>query len=264
MPIRNAFVAAFACAAFARAAHAESTCEADHLRAQEARAAGKLVEARDALLLCSRRDCPNLVQEDCVGWLAEVKADTPTIVLDAKDDRGARVKPSSIRIDGAPITTGLDGQALEIDPGDHEVVFEATGLATVTVHVLAKAGTKNQTVTATFVTTPPPRGGSKLPAFILFGVAGASLLTFGGLAIAGQVEFDGFDACKPGCVQDDVDRVEREFIAADVMLGVAGAALATGVVLFFVLPGAKAAPTSASLAVRPSAAGAALRLSVPF
>ena len=78
----------------------------------------------------------------------------------------------------------------------------------------AKAGVKNQPVTATFADAPTARAGSKLPAFVLFGVAGASLLTFGGLAIAGQVEFDGFDACKPRCDPDDVDRVEREFIAA--------------------------------------------------
>lgn len=249
----------------AGSASAAPTCEDDHLRAQEARVAGRLVDARRALLLCSAEACPSLVQQDCVAWLAEVSADTPSIVLDAKDSAGNAVEPTSIRIDGEAIAVRIDGKALDVDPGDHEVVFEAAGRAPVTVRVLAKTGAKNQLVTATFAATSVLHGAPKLPAFVLFGVAGASLLTFGGLAIAGQLEFDGFEGCKPRCDPDDVDRVEREFITADVMLGVTGAALAAGLVLFFVLPSsAKAHERAASIRVQSSIGGGALRLAVPY
>lgn len=233
--------------ALAAEARAEGACEGDHLRAQRARGEGHLVEATEALLLCSAKTCPNLVQQDCTTWLAEVKADTPTIVLDARDERGVAVKTTSVRIDGKDVARGVDGTAIEVNPGEHDVVFTADGLAPVTVRVLAKAGAKNEPVVATFRAEPAPRGAGKLPAFILFGVAGASLATFGALAIAGQVEYDGFDACKPRCPVDDVDRVQREFIAADVMLGVTAAALGTAIVLSFTLPSSPAKPAAAAL-----------------
>lgn len=250
MVFRLVIVAAFGASALAGRARAESVCEDDHLRAQRARADGHLVEATEALLRCSAKPCPNLVQQDCTTWLAEVKADTPTIVLDANDEHGADVKTRSVHLDGRDVARGVDGSALEVDPGEHDVVFTADGFAPVTVHFLAKAGAKNEPVVATFRAAPAARGSSKLPAFILFGVAGASLLTFGALAVAGQVEYDGFEACKPGCDADDVDRVQREFIAADVMLGVTAAALGTGIVLYFTLPSTPSKPAAAALGLR--------------
>lgn len=249
----------------APSARAESSCEDEHVRAQQARADGKLVEARGALLACSAATCPNLVQADCVAWLAEVKSETPTVVLDAKDDRGGAVKVDSVRLDGRELPGGLDGKPLEVDTGEHEVVFHAAGLPPVTVRFLAKAGAKNERVTATFAAAPSSKRGSKIPAFVLFGVAGASLLGFGALAIAGQVEYDGFDSCKPRCDPDDVDRVQAEFIAADVLAGVSAAALATGLILYFTLPsGPSEAPKAARVVVSPARGGGVVGMGLSF
>jgi hypothetical protein len=110
----------------------------------------QLTKAREQLLLCARDECPAVVSTDCRGWLAEVDASLPTIVLAAQNAAGQDVTEVTVRADGALLTERLDGLPITIDAGPHTLTFEMTGAPPVTVQVLARAGRKNAPVTARF------------------------------------------------------------------------------------------------------------------
>jgi hypothetical protein len=50
---------------------------------QRLRTEGKLREARESFTACAAERCPALVRSDCSGWLAEVEAAVPTVVIRA-------------------------------------------------------------------------------------------------------------------------------------------------------------------------------------
>src|SRR5689334_1629686 len=65
-----------------------ATCVAAAERAQEQRDLGKYASTRQALLVCSRESCPDVVRHDCQRWLGEVERSTPTVVISARDAEG--------------------------------------------------------------------------------------------------------------------------------------------------------------------------------
>jgi hypothetical protein len=218
---------------------ADEPCEEKHLSAQRMRARGELVSARKALLECASASCPRLVQADCVKWLEEVEAELPTVLLSVKDPDGADVGGARVTMDGRALDGALDGRAFPVDPGQHRFVFEAPGFDPRSVDALVQVGAKNLAVAASLDRADAvPRGDDTAGlVFVLTlgGLGAASLLTFAGLAIAGEVEFrDLEDTCAPRCSQEDADAVRTKFIAADVMLGV-GVASAAGAVIGYLV-----------------------------
>ena len=71
-------VSAIACILHATPARAggdeADACAAAAEEAQPKRRAGKLVDARAALMKCSRTGCPAFIRTDCTRWLTEVDA----------------------------------------------------------------------------------------------------------------------------------------------------------------------------------------------
>ena len=84
----------------------------------------KLVEARQQLRVCAAGGCPSVVQTDCAAWLADVEKAIPTVVLAAKNGAGADLFDVKVSVDGQPLASRLDGQALPLDPGPHAFRFE--------------------------------------------------------------------------------------------------------------------------------------------
>ncbi len=93
-------------------------------QSQLKRDAGKLLEARRLLRICQAPVCLPTQQKLCSAWLADVEARVPSVVLAAKDGAGADLVDVKVTMDGAPITTRLDGRAIDVDPGPHSFVFE--------------------------------------------------------------------------------------------------------------------------------------------
>lgn len=229
-------------------------CEADHLAVQKHREAGELKSAREAALRCAEKACPGLVQTDCASWLEEIDADTPSVLLSVE---GADVAQVRVSLDGGPLEGALGGLALPLDPGAHVFRFEAPERPAVEVRIVAKVGTKNEPVIARFGGEQPSSGldTPRIAAVSLMSVGGAALLIFGGLAIAGEVKFQDLeDTCAPSCDSDDVQATRSLFLGADVSLGIGLAALASGVLVYFVVP-KKASAANVALRVGPRAGG---------
>jgi hypothetical protein len=88
-------------------------------------------EALKQLVLCADPSCPAEVTAECTQRIAHINAAMPTVILAAVDEKGNDLVAVHVTLDGALLTTTLDGGALSIDPGRHVLGFEAPGKATV-------------------------------------------------------------------------------------------------------------------------------------
>jgi hypothetical protein len=167
------------------------------------------------------------------------------------------------------VTTRLTGTAIGVEPGEHVFKFEREDGKVVEQRVLVVEGDKNRKITGDFsalVPKPQPKaggGGEGAPerreskpipvlAYVAGGVAVAALGSFAFFAIRGKGrEKDLAGECSPRCTDSDVDPVRRDYLVADISLGVAVVAAAVGVVLALPALGSSAKVQTAKLGEPP-------------
>lgn len=147
-------------------ADAKAACLDAAKKGQRARDTHQLVEAREQFRVCGAAVCPKVVQHDCAEWLVAVEAALPSVVLGAKTAAGADLVDVRVSMDGQPLATRLDGQALPMNAGPHTFRFEAESGAA-EVQVVVKEGAKNQPVQVVIglpVAPAPPAASPPAPA----------------------------------------------------------------------------------------------------
>ena len=215
-------------------------CVEHHQDAQVARREGRLLDARAALLLCSRASCPGAIRADCVDWLEQVSRSLPSVVVTARA-RGPDVADVKVFVDGKLVAERLSGAALEIDPGEHLFRFESAALASGRAHHPRERGGQGA-ADRHRVRAGPPRRSCAPPRrrrapppehrlqgfdYALGGVALASLGTFA--TVSSWALFERHDLqqqCAPFCSDDQVSSVATKLVIADVALGAAVVSLA--------------------------------------
>jgi hypothetical protein len=115
----------------------------------------KLVEAREQFRVCAAAVCPAVVQSDCATWLAEVDTDLPTVVVTAKNGVGADLVDVKVSVDGVPLVSKLDGQAVPINAGPHTFHFSGVDGSSLDKQVVVMEGEKNQAVAVALVPAAP-------------------------------------------------------------------------------------------------------------
>lgn len=156
-------IAILLAAARANAADVQTCLDAAE-RGQRARSSGKLREARDSFQLCGLESCPAMVRRDCVQWLSEVTQSLPTLVFGAKDANGRDLFDVTVSMDGEVILGKLDGKSVAVDPGPHTFKFDVPGRASVVERALVKEGEKSRVMSVSFgadPNAPPPSNGDK-------------------------------------------------------------------------------------------------------
>jgi hypothetical protein len=154
-------VVAGAALAWPRSARADAkgeaklACSAAADRGQSQRDEGLYRAARASFGRCAQDDCPRIVARACGEWLRELDAATPTLVLGAKDARGADVADAHVEIDGAPLASALGGAPVSADPGVHRLRFIAKDGAVAEERVTLRAGEKNRLVVVSFPAAAP-------------------------------------------------------------------------------------------------------------
>jgi hypothetical protein len=253
------------------AARADQTdvCIESSVRGQELRDQGKLVAARAALLACGTPTCPRLLRRECAGWLADVEARTPSVVLGATDEAGHDTADVKVTVDGAPFLARLEGQPVAIDPGAHVLRFERAGLPAVEQKVILREGERRRAISVRFSSStplgradappPPPAAGAGVARPIavaaLGGLAVASGVTLAVLGLGAQRDADRLrSTCAPACAESAVDAVRQKQIGANVALGIGVLAAGAAAVLIFTWP--SPAGAAATVAVRPIDGGA--------
>ena len=214
----------------------KARCAQAYERAQELRIAHKLLDARQQLLVCSRPSCPKAAFDDCAAWLGDVEAVIPSVVVRVLDANGAPVHGPRVLVDGAPSDTAASGTAVILDPGPHTIRVEPQGHEAAESSLELHEGDRNHVVTFSIGATAPTSArpsGSRAPAIVAAAVGAVALASWGYFGIQGLVDRGSANGCLPHCPDDQVSRVNRELLVADVSLGVAVVSLAIAGWLWF-------------------------------
>jgi hypothetical protein len=265
--------------AVARPVHADpasvkGACTAHHEQGQRLRNSGKLHAASAEFAECVRDECPALVKTDCADLLARVDTEAPTVVLVVRDEKGSDRADVRLFVDGEAVRDRLDGMPVAMDPGEHVLRFEAVGAGAVERQVVLRVGEKRRRVAVVLHAAAPPEGApwpappeaAPAPspalaappaeathvspyAYVLGGLSLAAVGAFTYFAISGKsLENSLAGSCSPGCTDAQVAPVRRDYLAADLSLGVAAVSMGAALWLFF-HPSTTSAVQSARLTV---------------
>jgi hypothetical protein len=227
-------------------------CMAAHLDNQKLRRQGKLVAAREELLVCVQEGCPPPVRAECNDWLGELDAQMPTVVVAGTNEAGEDTVAVRVSIDGVVVGERLDGRPIALDPGAHTLLCEHQGKQKAADLVVVQ-GQKNRAVACDFTVSvpapapaparvaPPEDPGQPIAAYVLGALGVGAFVSFAAFGIVGKNEADELDetcgehAAPPNqntCTEDEIDAVRNKLIAADVSLGVGAGLLGVAVALF--------------------------------
>lgn len=214
---------------------AKTACLASHEEALALRSQKKPHAALEKFVACARVECPTVVRKECGEQVALVEKDAPTVVLEARDESGADTTAVKVSMDGNAIASRLTGAAVDVEPGEHLFRFERASGKAIEQRVLVVEGEKNRKVVAEFappVAKPPPGESGPPPspheskhvpvvAYIVGGVAVLGLGSFAFFALSGKgAEKDLASSCSPSCSDDQLAPVKRDYLIADVSLGI--------------------------------------------
>ena len=128
-------------------AHAESPlCSASYTRAADRAREARLKEASELYALCARAACSEDMRRECAARRAQVEADTPSLVPLVTDDAGEPRILVEVRVDGVLVTSRLDGRALVVDPGKHELSFGTDSGVFATRQLMVVQGERNRAI----------------------------------------------------------------------------------------------------------------------
>jgi hypothetical protein len=219
---------------------AKSDCVRAYEAAQKDRLAGDLPAAKAGLLVCSNAACPAIVQSDCAGWLREVEAAMPSLVVTIRDPGGADVVGAKVYVDGDRAHPHAIGEAFDVKPGPRKLEVEAPNAPPITREVVVSPAEKNRVIPlvigAAASTAPPPPPAAPFPrGAIALGVIGGVIAAGGiGVDVAGTVRLhDLRTGCAPGCSPDRIDATRAEIITGDVILATGVVVLGAAVVYYF-------------------------------
>jgi hypothetical protein len=253
---------------------AKDVCIDANAKAQDLRRDHKLAAARAQLATCSDASCPSLVRNDCAQRLHELDRAQPTVVFDVGNAAGGTISGVKVTVDGVPIGEVKEGTALPLDPGSHDVTFEAPGMIPLTRTALMIEGDKahHERVLLTAVATPthaavePVSSGGLLagtPRWISIALvsSGASGIALGGIFGALTLSEKGAQrsACPTPCsasahAQADSDHATgiTDSTVSTVSFVAGGLLLAAGAFVFFTSSPARTEPASPQVSIVPS------------
>jgi hypothetical protein len=256
----SARVRASARVAPARSA-ADNACFDQHELGQELRQGAKLLESRAAFAACASRGCPAAVQRDCERWLTEVAAEVPRVGFRVTFEGKAR-SDASVSIDGIPQPHEL-AEPIALEPGLHRYRVSLPAASPFEGELELRAGEPARHIVLA-LHAPAAKPARRVPTLSW---------VLGGVGIAGSASFIGFGlssrsleqqlegSCSPLCSDDQINRVRRRSLIANISLGIGLTSLASAGALYFLSqpaePAAPAEPTL-QLGLSPLAGGGAL------
>lgn len=228
-------------------ASVKAQCIAAHEAGIAARNDKKPHAARAKFVQCARNECPVVLRRECTDLIATAEKEAPTVLLEAKDDKGGDTAAVKVTLDGNALVARLTGAAVEVEPGEHVFKFERDDGKTIEQRVLVGEGEKNKKVVADYaalvpkkVAEEPPKEAPKkaeIPTvtYVAGGIAVAALGSFAVFALTGKSkESDLASSCSPRCTDDEVSGPKTNYLIADVSLGIG--IVAAAVAVYFALP----------------------------
>jgi hypothetical protein len=257
-----------------RVAHADpKSCITSHATGQREAKAGHLRLATQLFTKCgSDESCPAQLRQECAEFLQSVQRTVPTVIFSVVDEKNRDISTAKVYSTDELVADGLDGRALEIDPGKHRLRFLLPGGEVLNSDVLIREGEKNRLIQVKVtpedsaaiegpakepvqatrpeaVAPPPPiteaksaspavRPGPPLGAWVAAGAAVVGLGVGTTFALLGNSKKSDIDACSPHCgneTRPSYDALKRDYLIADI--GFAVGAVSAGVATWlFVKP----------------------------
>jgi hypothetical protein len=212
-------------------------------RAQPLMREKRLREARAELEMCARDVCPRIARTDCRGWLADVVAKQPSIVIAAHEVRGTEVNDvHGVRaiIDGAIAADNVDSARVVVDPGPHRLHLERAGAEPLEQEIDVREGDKDRVVHVYWRTPAAVLPRQPIPtALVVAAIAGGAAVGAGTyLEVAGLVRRGELGSCQPSrtCSQSQVDEARNLTRAGDVTIVAGLLVLACSAYLYFTRP----------------------------
>jgi hypothetical protein len=225
-------------------------CIAAHARGQELRLGGHLLAAQASYLTCVVPRCPDVVRSDCARLLGEVAAAIPRLVVVLKPSNGRENPPIRITLDGRTEGIALDGKAIGMDPGPHQLDASYASGATQHQVFTLREGEQERRVEVDYAPQNRERSldqrwSNVHPAVYALGVVGvAALGAFTYFGLSGKSKERELEKCAPTCSDSDVHVMRTRYLAADLSLGASVVTLGTAAYFFFAL-GTRGQPTTA-------------------
>lgn len=253
-----------------RGAHADvKSCINSHESGQVEAKAGRLKRAAELFGTCgAMEDCPTAVRAECVELYRDVEKSLPTVIFSAVDEHGKDITNVQVYATDQLLTSSLDGRALALDPGKYSLKFVFPKGESVDADVLVREGEKNRVINvAAQVRTPAKpvasvqeRGSSEADAtnansraalpmgvWISAGVGAAAIASWGVFALLGRSKQSKVDECSPKCdasLHGDFDAMRRDYLIADISLGVAVASAGAATWFLVSSNGSPSTPTA--------------------
>jgi hypothetical protein len=238
--------------ALPRAATADvAACVQAHASGQREAKAGHLQAAAESFASCVSEDgCPDTIRSECAEFYKGIERSLPTLIFAVVDERGGDLTKVRVSADERVLTEALDGRPIALDPGQHHFKFELAPGEVLESDVLVHQGEKNRIVSvhvqpsaspeseAPVATAAPSAGRQQLPPsfWIASGVGAAALVSFAAFALVGHGKQTTLNDCSPSCsanLRPDYHAMHRDYLIADISLGVAVASAGVGTWLFF-------------------------------
>lgn len=227
----------------------KKACSDSYEKAQVLQKANKFTDARAEVVVCMQDACPKWIQTECGKWLADIDEHQPTLVVAARDAEGHDILDASIEIDGAMVSSKVDGSPVRVDPGPHTVRVIQDGQVT-EQKVVTRWGDKNRALQFTLKgathdttsTAPAAKRGSMVPSIVVGSLGVVALGVSIGVGLAAKSDVDAMRSaggCAPHCAQGDIDSANTKLIVSDILTGVGVAGIATSVLLFIFRPTVK-------------------------
>jgi hypothetical protein len=227
-------------------------CVAASDMGQELRDEQRLLAAREKFLLCAQENCPTLVRQACIGWINDLQPRIPSIALRALTESGADYYNVRVNMDNRPFLSQLNGKQNELDPGQHQLLFEAYGFEPVQLSILVQESEQNRLVevklrkaNSGLKVTKAANTTNTMKSQVSerqFPIAAAAVGCLGAVGI-GTFAILGYQAkqeinslrrdCAPHCSSEEVNSAQRKAIIANVSLGIGVAAAAAATWMWF-------------------------------
>ena len=235
-----------------------TACIDSHASGQREAKAGHLRHASELFESCaSSEGCPTPIREECYELYREAERNVPTVIFAAVDEQGNDLTGVRVSSGDEVLAESLDGRAMALDPGSYVFDFVGPDGSTFRTEVLVREGEKNRVVVVRLghrgapqaaagrasggahpADQPPTVEPRRLPVgfWVASGVGVATLASWGVFAALGRGHESTLDECSPDCPasqHDDFDAMRRNYLIADISLGLAAVSTGTAVWLYF-------------------------------
>lgn len=236
-------------------AQAPKECLASYEAAQRERLKKDLDAAKRELLACKQPQCPEVLRRDCATWLDEIERAEASIVIVTRAGK-TLVTDATITLDGKELSAEASARPIRLAAGKHQLDVESIDYDPVSLDIVVKPGEKNQRVEVELPapTTPEPVS-AKRDLTLVYGLAAVGVIGIGSFAFFGlrsHSRKNDLDDCKGHCSEEDVDRVKRDQLIADISLGVGVVCLGAATYLYLQRPKRK---ESVRLGIGPRVSG---------